>query len=255
MPQVTPMIIHVALLISTTNNFDSDFWLSNRRPSFLSHKSTALISLHRHILIQSLPHIKSYYHSSFSLILTSYSVFLTFNNRAMSSSKKKLIFNTVAVDIGCSNCRKPKISNIFYPKPKPRKLQTQNYSSSGSWDNDDTTTTFSSYAGRSSQFSGDVTAAKKVKGLGRVGGEGVAVEKDSDDPYLDFRQSMLQMIVENEIYTKEDLRELLRCFLLLNSPYHHGVIVRAFTEIWNGMYSLKPNNSPKFHLSLKSRES
>lgn len=65
----------------------------------------------------------------------------------------------------------------------------------------------------------------------------MAVEKDSDDPYLDFRQSMLQMILENEIYSKDDLKELLNCFLQLNSPYYHGIIVRAFTEIWNGVFS------------------
>lgn len=75
--------------------------------------------------------------------------------------------------------------------------------------------------------------------MGRVGGESLAVEKESDDPYLDFRQSMLQMILEQEIYSKDDLRELLNCFLQLNSPYHHGIIVRAFTEIWDGVYSVR----------------
>lgn len=67
----------------------------------------------------------------------------------------------------------------------------------------------------------------------------MAVEKDSDDPYLDFRRSMLQMILENEIYSKDGLRELLNCFLQLNSPQHHGVIVRAFTDIWNGVFSVR----------------
>ncbi|GAB4856301.1 hypothetical protein Ancab_014229 [Ancistrocladus abbreviatus] len=67
----------------------------------------------------------------------------------------------------------------------------------------------------------------------RVSSKGLAIEKDSSDPYLDFRQSMLQMIVENQIYSKDDLKELLNCFLQLNSPSLHGVIIRAFTEIWN----------------------
>ncbi|KAL1544528.1 transcription repressor OFP7-like [Salvia divinorum] len=62
----------------------------------------------------------------------------------------------------------------------------------------------------------------------------VAVVKDSDDPYQDFRQSMLQMILEKKIYSRNDLQQLLDCFLKLNSPRHHKVIVRAFTEIWNG---------------------
>ncbi|KAJ1394559.1 Ovate protein family, C-terminal [Sesbania bispinosa] len=96
-------------------------------------------------------------------------------------------------------------------------------------------------------------APKTVGGFGRAGREGVAVEKDSDDPYLDFRHSMLQMILENEIYSKDDLRELLNCFLQLNSPYHHGVIVRAFTEIWNGVFSVR-SNSPKLQIPRKPQE-
>ena len=97
-------------------------------------------------------------------------------------------------------------------------------------------------------------AARTGKAFGRVGGEGLAVEKDSDDPYLDFRHSMLQMILENEIYSKEDLRELLNCFLQLNSPYHHGVIVRAFTEIWNGVFSVRSSSPGGFRMKNKSRD-
>lgn len=171
----------------------------------------------------------------------------------MSISRKKLLLNTVSVNLGCSSCRRPKLSQLFHPKPKPKKPTYLKHplpyhSSSRSWDKDDastptptnttTTATFSPYGG-SSQLSdgGDnyPKASKTVRGFGRARGEGVAVEKDSNDPYLDFRNSMLQMILENEIYSKEDLRELLSCFLQLNSPYHHGVIVRAFTEIWNGV--------------------
>ncbi|KAI4300584.1 hypothetical protein L6164_033943 [Bauhinia variegata] len=185
----------------------------------------------------------------------------------MSSSRKKLLLNTVSVNLGCSSCRRSKLSHIFHPKPKPKRpIYHKNRLYSHSWDKDDTTTsttptntttTFSPYVD-SSQFSDTECYVKKssrtVTGLGRVGGDGVAVEKDSDDPYLDFRHSMLQMILENEIYSKDDLRELLNCFLQLNSPYHHGVIVRAFTEIWNGVFSVRPS-SPLFHLSHdKSRD-
>ncbi|KAJ0088760.1 hypothetical protein Patl1_32676 [Pistacia atlantica] len=70
---------------------------------------------------------------------------------------------------------------------------------------------------------------------------------------------MLQMILEKEIYSKDDLKELLNCFLQLNSPYHHEIIVRAFTEIWNGVFSVKNNNvsnngSSKLQFGCKSRE-
>lgn len=166
----------------------------------------------------------------------------------MSSSKKKLLVNTVSVKLGCGSCRKLKLSNIFNPKPKPKNpiyqkhklFNNYEYGSNSSTTNTatptNTTTTFSPYFSDSET---NLKAQRRVGGLGRAGGEGVAVEKDSEDPYLDFRQSMLQMIMENEIYSKDELRELLNCFLQLNSPYHHGVIVRAFTEIWNGVFSVR----------------
>ncbi|KAK4396576.1 Transcription repressor OFP6 [Sesamum angolense] len=101
----------------------------------------------------------------------------------------------------------------------------------------------------SSDTDSDIKSLRAVQGFGRIGGASVAVEKDSDDPYLDFRQSMLQMILEKEIYSKDDLKELLNCFLQLNSPYYHGIIVRAFTEIWNGVYSGRSGSgaSPNLH--------
>ncbi|KAK7284807.1 hypothetical protein RJT34_19560 [Clitoria ternatea] len=172
----------------------------------------------------------------------------------MSSSRKKVLLNTVSVKLGCGSCRRPKLCRIFNPKPKPKNPTYQKHNLSRSWDvgenkyysststTNTTATTFSPCC-----FS-DSDSRTVVGGFGRGGREGVAVEKDSDDPYLDFRHSMLQMILENEIYSKEDLRELLNCFLQLNAPYHHGVIVRAFTEIWNGVFSVR-SNSPRFHIN------
>ncbi|QCD98097.1 Ovate protein family [Vigna unguiculata] len=189
----------------------------------------------------------------------------------MSASRKKLLLNTVSVKLGCGTCRGPRLYRIFHPKPKPKNFTThQNHknrynhfsssSSSAQWGGGDSTsttptptnTTFSPYVD-SSHFSDSescVKAARTVGGLGRAGKEGVAVEKDSDDPYLDFRHSMLQMILENEIYSKQDLRDLLSCFLQLNSPHHHGVIVRAFTEIWNGVFSGRSTS----HITRKPRQ-
>ncbi|KAK1440598.1 hypothetical protein QVD17_06427 [Tagetes erecta] len=70
--------------------------------------------------------------------------------------------------------------------------------------------------------------------------ESFAVVKRSEKPYDDFKKSMMEMIVENEIYEESDLKQLLQCFLSLNSWYHHGVIMEAFTEIWNN-FSLNKN--------------
>ncbi|RAL51729.1 hypothetical protein DM860_010447 [Cuscuta australis] len=173
----------------------------------------------------------------------------------MSSHKKKIVLSSFAVKIGCgSSCRRPKLSSVFLPKPRrrhhhhkssssaaaPPPVNYSNYSSS-SWDT--ATTTFSPANNNyysSSEADSEIKSLRAVHGFGRVGGESVAVEKDSDDPYLDFRHSMLQMILEKNIYSKHDLKELLNCFLQLNSPYYHGVIVRAFTEIWNGVFTAPP---------------
>ncbi|XP_010246496.1 PREDICTED: transcription repressor OFP6-like [Nelumbo nucifera] len=173
-----------------------------------------------------------------------------------SSHRKGLSRNTVAVDVSCG-CRRPKLSDIFSPRTKSKASayhKSDLYgSSSSSWDRggfsvdeDDTTTTFSPNMDTSPTHSEeeeyDLKNSKMVTGFGRIG-ESVAVVKDSNDPYLDFRRSMLQMILENEIYAREDLRDLLDCFLQLNSPYHHEIIVRAFTEIWNGFLAVRAGAS------------
>lgn len=88
-------------------------------------------------------------------------------------------------------------------------------------------------------------AKKKVKGHGvvkRGGGEGgerlcesFVMVKSSLDPEKDFRESMVEMIVENNIRASKDLEELLACYLLLNSDEYHYLIVKAFEQIWFSM--------------------
>ncbi|CAM0944752.1 unnamed protein product [Alopecurus aequalis] len=72
----------------------------------------------------------------------------------------------------------------------------------------------------------------------------VAVVKQSEDPLGDFRQSMVQMIVENGIVAAEELREMLRRFLSLNAPHHHDVILRAFAEIWDAVFTASSSDDP-----------
>lgn len=64
-----------------------------------------------------------------------------------------------------------------------------------------------------------------------------AVVKKSEDPYEDFKKSMMDMIWEKQLFEEADLEQLLECFLSLNSPRHHEVIVEAFAEIWNAMFT------------------
>ncbi|KZV15139.1 hypothetical protein F511_34644 [Dorcoceras hygrometricum] len=158
----------------------------------------------------------------------------------MSSTTKRCInVNKVAVSIGCgggSSCRRPRLSAVFHPRPRRLRAKDsschQHDSSSSSFDT--TTTTSFTFSDIDSKLE---ISPWSIQGFGRIGDQSLAVEKVSDDPYLDFRHSMLQMILEKEIYSKDELKELLCCFLQLNSPYYHGIIVRAFTEIWNGVYS------------------
>ncbi|KAI3714624.1 hypothetical protein L6452_21582 [Arctium lappa] len=73
--------------------------------------------------------------------------------------------------------------------------------------------------------------------VGKFVKDSVAVVKKSNDPHEDFRVSMLEMIVERQIFGGEDLENLLKCFISLNSEEHHGVILEVFTEIWETLFS------------------
>ncbi|URE09394.1 hypothetical protein MUK42_21720 [Musa troglodytarum] len=84
---------------------------------------------------------------------------------------------------------------------------------------------------RCNRRSGTSTApAVMQQGKGLSGS--FAVVKSSSDPQRDFRDSMVEMIVENNIRASKDLEELLACYLSLNSDEYHGVIVEVFEQIW-----------------------
>ncbi|XP_059668125.1 transcription repressor OFP1-like [Cornus florida] len=59
-----------------------------------------------------------------------------------------------------------------------------------------------------------------------------AVVKSSSDPQKDFRESMVEMILENNIRAPKDLEELLACYLSLNSDKYHDLIIKVFRQIW-----------------------
>ncbi|KAA0046568.1 hypothetical protein IC582_004124 [Cucumis melo] len=124
------------------------------------------------------------------------------------------------------------------------------YSSEDEDDDDETDTLFSSKS-RSSDSS---ASHRRQKSRRRRGGrsrgsemgvlplkgkvkDSFAVVKKSSDPYNDFRMSMLEMIVEKQIFSAKDLEQLLQCFLSLNSHHHHNVILEVFTEIWEALFS------------------
>ncbi|KZV25781.1 ovate family protein [Dorcoceras hygrometricum] len=62
--------------------------------------------------------------------------------------------------------------------------------------------------------------------------ESFAMVKASFDPEKDFRDSMKEMIVENNIRASKELEQLLACYLSLNSSQYHDLIIKAFEQIW-----------------------
>jgi len=65
------------------------------------------------------------------------------------------------------------------------------------------------------------------------------IVKSSVDPQREFRESMMEMIVANNITSGKDLEELLVCYLSLNSKEYHDVIVKVFRQIWFDLSNLR----------------
>ncbi|KAF5744903.1 putative Ovate family protein 6 [Tripterygium wilfordii] len=171
----------------------------------------------------------------------------------MSSKKQKLLRAIFTASAGCG-CGRPKPADVYEPITIPKtsknpKIMNQCSSSSNGGISIDekenyTSTTISfnvdNTSTRNSEYEIDPRPSKNMPSPCPKITDSIAVEKDSSNPYQDFRHSMLQMIFEKEIYCKDDLQELLKCFLELNSPCFHDVIVKAFKEIWNDIVSKSP---------------
>jgi uncharacterized protein (TIGR01568 family) len=69
--------------------------------------------------------------------------------------------------------------------------------------------------------------------------DSLAVVKSSFDPQKDFRESMVEMIVENNIKASKDLEDLLACYLSLNSDEYHDLIIKVFKQIWFDLTDVK----------------
>lgn len=67
-------------------------------------------------------------------------------------------------------------------------------------------------------------------------GAGMAVVKRSSNPYLDFRSSMVEMVVERRIGSVGQMEDLLGSYLSLNSPRHHPAILAAFEDVWEAVF-------------------
>ncbi|XP_019172971.1 PREDICTED: transcription repressor OFP7-like isoform X1 [Ipomoea nil] len=85
--------------------------------------------------------------------------------------------------------------------------------------------------------------------------ESFAVVKKSRDPHEDFKRSMMEMITEKQMFEKDDLEQLLQCFLSLNARQYHGIIVGAFSEIWAELFFAANNVSSSPRMSAFGRRS
>ncbi|XP_073148259.1 uncharacterized protein [Henckelia pumila] len=74
--------------------------------------------------------------------------------------------------------------------------------------------------------------------------ESFAVVKKSADPYEDFKNSMMEMILEKQMFEKKDLEQMLQCFLSLNSRHYHGIILQAFSHILDSIFTTSTLHHP-----------
>lgn len=77
-----------------------------------------------------------------------------------------------------------------------------------------------------------IQGRKSASGARRSLSESLAVVKSSADPQKDFRESMVEMIVQNNLRASKDLEDLLACYLTLNSDEYHEIIIKVFKQIW-----------------------
>jgi uncharacterized protein (TIGR01568 family) len=65
--------------------------------------------------------------------------------------------------------------------------------------------------------------------------ESVVLAMDSEDPYVDFRRSMEEMVESHGLKDWECLEELLGWYLRVNGKKNHGFIVGAFVDLLVGL--------------------
>ena len=62
--------------------------------------------------------------------------------------------------------------------------------------------------------------------------DSVAMALESDDPYIDFKRSMEEMVESRGLFDDWDcLEELLSWYLRMNRKMNHGFIVGAFVDL------------------------
>lgn len=73
--------------------------------------------------------------------------------------------------------------------------------------------------------------------------ESVVLALESDDPYLDFKRSMQEMVETNGLKDWDSLEELLGWYLKMNGKMNHGFIIGAFVDLLLGLAASSSDDS------------
>ncbi|KAE8689573.1 Transcription repressor OFP13 [Hibiscus syriacus] len=73
--------------------------------------------------------------------------------------------------------------------------------------------------------------------------ESVVLAMESDDPYVDFRRSMEEMVDTHGMKKWEQLEELLGWYLKVNGKNNHGFIISAFIDLLLAITSSSSSSS------------
>ncbi|KAL2549093.1 Transcription repressor OFP13 [Forsythia ovata] len=83
--------------------------------------------------------------------------------------------------------------------------------------------------------------------------ESVVLAMESDDPYLDFKKSMQEMVETHGLRDWDCLEELLEWYLRMNGEMNHGFIVGAFVDLLIGIDSSSlPTDSTSYSSAASS---
>ncbi|XP_074581083.1 uncharacterized protein LOC141837604 [Curcuma longa] len=80
--------------------------------------------------------------------------------------------------------------------------------------------------GRASSLAEEAAEIERLQFKGNF-----ATELDSEDPYLDFRLSMEEVVMANGEMKVQWLEEMLCWYLKMNEKSYHGIIVEAFLDL------------------------
>jgi uncharacterized protein (TIGR01568 family) len=93
---------------------------------------------------------------------------------------------------------------------------------------------------------------EKAKAGGFPFKESVLLAMESEDPYVDFRRSMEEMVESHGLKEWECLEELLGWYLRVNRKKNHGFIVGAFVDLLVGLAAAATNSSSADSTSYSS---